>query len=343
MKRILYINYMLQYGHINFDLIQINALRQQGYDVRIVAHAKVAERMKLQGDMYALILPDWLGLDSQNGIVNRLMYILTLLYIRFRISKKEYDHIFVSNIDEVSLGLVPIGQNMRIFAHALNDSLKNKVKSFFVKRIAQKNMFVVFNEHMKIPFLEAGITNLGVTSHGCMPPFKYDDSVSVLEGIGDNQKIIFHPSHRPNLKFVEELLGDDDVQARLEALDAIILLRDRSGKHKSKGRIKILADYLQAEVYQDLFLKADIILMAYPDDFLYKVSGVSYECFANKKKMLVLNNPSFFYCKDFFNYDPLFCSVSDLKDKITMLLAHPEYANVADPISLAPDYSSIIQ
>lgn len=341
-KRILYINYMLQYGHINFDLIHINALKNQGHDVKVIAHETVAQRMSLSKETFLFTIPDMFDLNTQSGILNRIMYVLTLIFIRIRICAKNYDHIIISNVEEVSLCVMPPAENMIIFAHALNASLKSKAKLLFIRTLARKNKFVVFNEHMKIPFTEAGITNVGVISHGCMPPFSYDISTPVPFGIEQGQKIIFHPSDRPNPRFVNELLNEDSIHKLLDETDSIMIIRDRSGSNKSKGRIKIISDYLPKEVYQNVFLKADIILLAYPEDFLYKVSGVSYESLANRKRMLILNNPSFFYCKDYFNYDPLFNSVAELKNKIAMLFTNLECSCTADSSVISPDYSSIL-
>lgn len=340
MKKILYINYMLQYGHINFDLIHINALLSQGYDVKVIAHARVAQRMNLPEGVLLLALPDWLDLDTGNGILNRVMYLVTLLFIRMHVKVKAYDQVIISNVDEVSLALLSPCRDMLVYCHNPYSCLQSRVKAYFLKQLAQHNRLMVFNESMKTPFLQVGITQVGIISHGCMPSFRYHETTSIDRYVKEGQRVVFHPSHRPNQRFLCELLADERLQKQLEESNTVFLMRDRSGRYQSKGRIRILADYLTAEEYQNLFLKADVILLAYPDDFRYKVSGVSYECFANQKNLLILESPSFSYCKDFYNYDPIFKTTHELSEKLNMLYQHPEYRCTAKAGDLAPDFNS---
>lgn len=341
MKKILYINYMRQMGHVNFDLIHINALLRKGYDVKVVAHACMTERMSLPGAVVQ-ILPKWLDVDSQNGILNRIMYLFTLLYIRLRVRVGEYDHVIVSNLEEISLCMIPLCQDKLIFSHGPNDSFQSKFKTFFMRRIGRKNTFVVFNKHMMKPFLDAGINNVDVISHGCMPAYSYHDKTSIAEYVSDAKRVVFHPSNCPNQRFLQQLLTDTEIQQILEEQDAVILMRDKSGRNNSKGRVKIISEYLSDEMYQNLLLRSDIVLLAYPDDFLYRVSGVSYECLANRKKMLILDNPSFYYCRDFYTYDPMFCDISELSAKIRTLLSQADDTNAMKVESVSPDYSSLL-
>ena len=101
MKKVIYINYIKQYGHINFDKIHINALVSQGYDVKIIMHKDIANKLPYSKEIYALVLPTWMGYSSKNGIINRLVYIATLLIIKFKISFKSYNYCIISNLDEI--------------------------------------------------------------------------------------------------------------------------------------------------------------------------------------------------------------------------------------------------
>lgn len=334
---------MLQYGHINFDLIHINALRSQGFDVKVVVFACIAQKISLPKDILLFTIPDWLDCNTSNGIINRIMYILSLLYIRMHVCAKDYDRVVVSNIDEISLFIVPPSDRMLLFTHSPHDIFRSRVKSYFTRRLARNNTFLVFNDNMKVPFHNAGIDNVKVISHGCMPPYKYDKATSIENYIKDGQRLLFHPSHRPNQRFVAEILSDNCLQKVLEDADAVLIIRDKSGLFNSKGRIRIISDYLFNETYQNIFLRAEVIILAYPDDFLYKVSGVSYECLANKKRMLILDNPSFFYCREFFDYDPMFSTVGGFIEKLKELLDHQEYRCIAGVDALIPNYPAIFE
>lgn len=341
-KKILYINYMLQYGHINFDLIHINALKKSGYDVKVIVHANIADLMHLTDRELLLTIPKWLEVDSNNGSVNRIMYLLILLYIRLKVDFSLYDKVIVSNIEELSLGLLCPTSGMAIICHGMADSFKSRMKRHFIKKLSHNNEFIVFNENMAIPFHEAGIGNVKIISHGCLPPFRASVSDVMPAFVPACKHLIFHPSNRPNHQFVKELIDDESVQTFLAQKDAYILIRDRSRRFQSKGRIIIISDYLSSSEYQTTLQQSDIILLAYPDNFLYKVSGVSYECFSNKKRLLILSNPSFNYCRRFFNYDPFFFDINDMKEKVNTLFSNPDLACTVSRDVLEPDYSCII-
>ena len=101
--------------------------------------------------------------------------------------------------------------------------------------------------------------------------------------------------------------------------------------------------YLKENDYQGLFKRANIILLAYPNSFKYQVSGVSYECVANNKKMLVLKNPSLSYCIYFYNYDIFFENANDVIRHIIKMKNHSkDYKCTASPKDLSPNYSIIL-
>ena len=69
--------------------------------------------------------------------------------------------------------------------------------------------------------------------------------------------------------------NDNAFQSFLEETDTFLLL---NGKGEDKGRIRFVHRRLNDNEYRSLFMRSDIILMAYPETFIYSVSGVSFEC-----------------------------------------------------------------
>ena len=120
------------------------------------------------------------------------------------------------------------------------------------------------------------------------------------------------------------------------------MLRDLVAHNNISGNIIYLNQYLSQAQYHYLFQKSDIILLAYQDNFCCRVSGVSFECVANRKKALIKDNPSLSYCRDFYNYDPFFNTIQTLQERIEYLLNHPKACCTARPESLMPDYTQII-
>ena len=81
--------------------------------------------------------------------------------------------------------------------------------------------------------------------------------------------------------------------------DIVLVLKNKPIGVPDIQNIVYINRYLTKDEYQGLFLKSDIIVLAYPKEFEYRVSGVSFECVSNSKNILVLENPSLDYCRNF--------------------------------------------
>lgn len=344
MKKVIYVNYMKQFGHINFDKIHIQALVEQGFDVNIVMHHDIANKMNLRKELYALTLPAFLGYECKSGLINRLLYVIALIYIKLHINFSKYDYCIISNLDEISLSVVPLAKKMYMFCHGNCRDLENHIKLFFLKHLSKHHEFIVFSDEMQKPFKDKGFSNIYVMSHGCIPPFT--ESVMSNEYCNMLNKydfIAFHPSPKSDINFLNTIYTKEynDI---LNRNNILLLLRNSPFMDKGYSNIKFINSYLKANDYQGLFKRANIILLAYPNSFKYQVSGVSYECVANIKKMLVLKNPSFNYCKAFYNYNIFFKNANDAIHQIIEMKNQPKgYACIATPKDLTPNYSTIFK
>ena len=122
----------------------------------------------------------------------------------------------------------------------------------------------------------------------------------------------------------------------------LLILRGRKIIPDSHNIITI-SEKLSQELYQGIFLSSDIILLAYPETFKYQVSGISYECISNQKRMLIWYNQSLKYCQDFFNYDPMFLDTKELSTKIRILENEETYKCVVTGDNMTPDYKQILE
>lgn len=345
MKKILYIEYTLEVGHVNFNRIHIDALMSQGNDVRLILHQYTKDRLPFADSQYALVLPHFLR--RRNGwlepLRNRIIYLLALLYIRLKVNLNDYDQTILSSLDEVSLSILPLCRNMRLTSHGNGRGFENPIKRKLLKRLAKHNSFIVFNEEMRKPFLENGIEQVDVVSHGCIPPYQIHPNVTLPVDVDGYETVVFHPSPSPDPDFISTLTSDSDLLRMLEEENILLILRNYDEEKIVSRNIKTINQYLSTEEYQQMFLRSDMILIAYPDDFRYRVSGVSFECVANGKRLLAKQLPALNYCRTFYNYDPMFENVSQLRERIVELKRHPEKCCVANAESLTPDYSSVLK
>lgn len=344
MKRILYLNYMKQYGHLNFDQIHIDALLAEGNDVRLVMPEKMAKLMNRPCDMYEWIIPNWMSYYGKNGAVNRLFYILILLVLRIRTRFSKYDVCVVSNTDEISLGLVPFPIKEYLICHANCCSFANKLKRYFMNKLSASNDFIVFNERMKQVFVDNGINNVHIVSHGCMPSFDKATMTSIPQELAGHKHIVFHPSSKPERKLLAGIMGNKRLHKYLIDNDVVLVLRNKPDGIADIPNIVYINRYLTTDEYRGLFLKSDVILLAYPEEFAYSVSGVSFECVSNSKNVLVLENPSLDYCRKFYSYDPFFKDTDDFCDKLNSIISNPDDNRcIVEIDELRPNYNKVFQ
>lgn len=342
-KDILYVDYIHQVGHVNFDHIHIDALKSTHRNVRLVLHKELADQLPYSKDEYAAILPSWLYQRDNRPFFNRLLFILTLLFIRWKIRPQKYRCVIVSSCEEITLGLFPLCRNMHIICHGNAQSFGfSKLKTFFLRRLARHNRFIVFNSEMAQPFLENGIKNVDIISHGCIPPFQVSNATTTLPDLSAYQHIVFHPSASPDREFMQQLLKDADLQDFLKRENILLILRNHPEGKTEIGNIRFINHYLTQAQYQQLFLQADTILLAYPPQFRFQVSGVSFECVSNHKKVLIFHNPSLNYCRQFYNYDPIFHNIGQMCQLLKQLSEDSSLQCVATAEKLRPDYTQIL-
>lgn len=343
MKQVLFIDYTFQRGHINFNRIHIDAIKSAGYNVRLILHSDIADQMDYPNEDYVLKLPRCLNQRKNSPILNRVIYLIILFWIKIKvINFSRYSYVVVSSCDEPTMGVLPLCRNMYIMCHN-TASVYSKVKRFFLKKLAKHNTFLVFDEYMKKPFVENGIKSVKIISHGCVAPYEHCHDENLPTMIKGFSKLIFHPSSRVDSSFVDNLVVDDKLCEYLQKNDILLLIHGDKEEYKNlSDNIRFISGFLPLMVYQAIFMKADIILLAYPSTFQNQVSGVSFECIANQKNILVRDHPALTYCMEFYNYNPLFKNNEELLYKIKNLTSDPTtYCCVVSAKTLKPNYKKI--
>lgn len=342
-RRILFVDYTFQKGHVNFNRIHIDALRAAGHEVKIIIHKDLAGELGYSAEDYLFTLPHCLNQRPNSAIGNRIRYILALLYIRLRANIGKWDDVIVSCCDEVTLGLVPLGRRMHVVCHN-TATVCSRVKRFFLKRIARRGDFIVFDEYMRKPMLSHGINNVNVISHGCIEPWAEQAKTPLPVDIERYSSVIFHPSAKFEPEFLRSITENKQFGEFLKRENILLVIHNRNSEaFPSSHNIKFITSFLSWDEYRWLFQTSNIILLAYPKEFQYQVSGVSFECVANRKNIIVFRHPALEYCRNFYNYNPIVASVDELESRIAELRSNPGAHCTATREQLSPDYTKILE
>lgn len=325
--RILYIDQMTPYGHINFNQIYISGLLKAGAELSIVCSKEYVDKLDLPSAIVALVYPKFLSHVNKGGIRDRIIFFLRLIYIRFFLDLSAYDMLLFSSYEELSFYCGMIRQRSFLINHAnIQGFASNSIKRYFAKKISKKNVQIVFNDVMKRKLQEWSIENVIVCPHGFSKPYSLDKlektSIYRIARIPDDVKIdrvIFSPSfYSSDFDFINTILCSESFQTFLEDSNIVLLIKGVALNNIS-NRIYFIDNYLSSEDYKLLFMNSDFILLCYGSDFSYRVSGVLFECMINNKICLIKNSLELRGYSNYICYDPYFVDVEDLKRKIALL------------------------
>lgn len=350
MKKVLYTEYYFNPGHVNFNRLHIEALRRQNCEVQIICHRPMAEQLGYPKENFALILPCWLIHKDGFPIYNRLLFLLTLLYIKLRVPMRSFHKVILADFDEISLTMCPLCKGMYIICHGNGASFASRLKALCLKRLAKSNHFIVFHEGQAAPFREHDIQNVKIVSHGCVEPYVAPQKTADALPLDDYRFIVFHPSNNPDEDFIRQLTCDAQLNEYLERENILLILRKQPSDYKPTRHIKFIDGFLSQDIYRHYFLRANAIFMAYPPSFRFQVSGVSFECIANHKPLIVLHRTELEYCRQYYNYNPMVHNTKDFLELLQRLITDPSLGPIV-PLgekpqsgpAANPDYSEILQ
>ena len=341
-KKILFVDHVSGLGHGNFNRIYIDALLAQGFDVKLALSKSLAAHMEYDENLYAVKIPDFY--TTHSPLWRRVRFFLQLLYMKMVVNVKPYDLIFFSAYDELMFSLFHFSKPIYVVNHGNVGGLSNRLKRTCLQRISSRCTQVVFNQYMKDEFLRHGITNVRVISHGCMPPFVLDihvDLSSISSKLNDGTcKVLFFPSDSSaDIQFLQEILSNNTFLAYLQERNILLVVKS-SKVHCQHHNVVVIKTYLSQSVYRALFLRSDIILIAYPISFVFRVSGVLFECLGNKKSVLIKNIPALKIYEDYFEESPYFEDLDGFMKKLSLFIdGKCSFKGVVNIRKFQPDFS----
>lgn len=328
MKKVLYIDIESPVGHINLNKKYINCLLKNKCEISLVLKEGYMLNLSLSDDLLRLSIPHHLYRFSSGKIMARLSHLRILFFIKKKINIKEYDYIFFSTYEEISLYFSGIKGNLILLNHSNAADLDNSIKRFFIKKVSRKSIHIVFAQFIANQFKKYNILNTMVEPLGLSEPYKIEkfdqplnfDIIEDFERIIGHNHLIFVPSgSKFSDTFIHELIKHETFIKFIEN-NKILLVVKGNGLISFSKNILISEERISTHQYQYLFLKSSLILINYPESFRYRVSAILFECFSNNKKCLLSNIESFRAFENHFNYDPYFKNTDELIERIKNIL-----------------------
>lgn len=344
-KKILYIDPFYQTGHSDFNNGYIKALRETGATLHFVVVKGYEKHLNIAEDEVLYKIPAFLERTDFGGLGNRICHLIALFLIRLKIRFSDYDKVFFSNFDEISFYFSGI-KNAIVVPHINISESSNKVKSFFLNKVLQKNTCIAFNQSISDYLSQKGNYKIMEQPLGLPEPIRSKQKANfaakeqqLINDLSAYNKILFSPSAQSSdTEFIQKLIDDAAFLAMLKNENIAFVAK---GNFTSQNENIIMINYyLSTDLYQYLFLKSDCILLAYPESFQYRVSAVLFECFANNKRCLVPSTEVFKSYEKHFCYQPYFSNANDLIKRLDAFNIDKQfYKNTKD---LQPDFSDLL-
>lgn len=348
-KKVLYIDPLSPNGHINFNRIYIEALLTQFEVVDFAFKIGYEKKLPIPPKSKLYSIPDKYYSKSNNKILNRINFFKINKYIEKICDLNQYDIVIFSSYEEISLYMSFYKKTLILINHNNLSALNNPIKFFIFKKLAKKNINIVFENYMKVALNEKGIENTLVIHHGLPSPFSTnilnDSTLKSKFAFLDNYKfVIFAPSGSSSDKiFLSNLISNEMFLAYLKGNDILFIVKNKTLK-SNHDNICIIDNYLTDIQYQYLFLVSNIILILYPKAFEFRVSAVLFEAMCNNKVCILSDILALKNYTNYFSYNPFYRNIEELMKKISFIIELPDVDKInpyKDIFKLHPDFSKL--
>ncbi|WP_223550106.1 hypothetical protein [Aestuariivivens sp. NBU2969] len=321
-KRILYIDPISPYGHDNLNKRYISKFIEKGYIVDVILSKRLKEKLEKEIDVNFLwIIPD-IFVNAKSKYLFHFYQLLICFRIIYLNKLKYYDHVFFSSFDELVLGLFKVKSSFFLLNHSNFSKTTNFLKMFFLKKLEKKHTFIVLSENIRQAFYLSGFKNVKVDSIGLYKKHSLEISTNNLLLAGrlinfkNYKRVIFIPTGaKLGDNFITSLIKSKKFQDILIENNVLIIVKGSS--FTSCANIVNLNYQLNDTEYRTIFMLSDLIVLHYPKEFKYRVSGLLFECFSNNKACLLTRIDSFLDFGTFFNYNPYYSNENELVKKLT--------------------------
>lgn len=343
-NKILYIDFVSHHAHANFNKMQLRALMNNS-EVFCVFKQGYGSCLDLSPSNVVLEIPLPFYNFRANGLITRIYYWRILKYIKRYVDFSLYDKVIYSYYEEISFFFAGMPKGAFLFNHVNLAGLSSSIKKWFYKRVSESNTQLVFNERMKSFLNGIGIPSVIKVAHGIPPKFdKLENTFNneLNRDISSYDKVLFMPSATSaNQTFLKDLLSSEKFNEYLKTKNYLMIVK---GDYpcNDESNILLLKHFLSDECYKYLLLNSDIIILAYHEGFINRVSGVLFECIGNEKNVVMSKVDGLLAYKDIFYADPYFSDFESLIEKIDYYENHGTiYRTDIDRKTLEPKYETI--
>lgn len=296
--KILIIDYLSPRGHVKFDRIHINALAGDGVSIDIVGKSNQFLDFKDRENLSISNIPDCLFKNYPlKPLSERLLGILRLLWICLHFKIKDYDAIIFLSYDVLSLSFCRIKGNVFLINHNNVSQLCNSTKLFLTRRLPLNYKHIVLNKYMfkrlkgLLPHKDVIYVPHGIdltTSSVIKPSF-----------ISEEKLFLFCPVNRNyDSSLLGKLLNSEELNKFLKSHNIILYFKKNNVVKSDLSYIKAIDGFLSDGEYNYMLTHSVAVILPYGNDFIYRCSGIFFECVAHHVPVITTSIPDMIEYKE---------------------------------------------
>jgi hypothetical protein len=255
----------------------------------------------------------------KNIYLNIIAQILNAIIIGFKSIFIKYDRVILFTFDTITFPVLSIFLHKPgyLFHHNNTDHLQNKWKYKIFKLYKNKVNHIVFADFIKeyLIMKEVPENRIFTLPHPLVNSFFCEkDNVNIPKSKNkDEFKYYIGLGYANDKVLITKIVDYENKNQILKKNNIYLLLRSEIEVYETKNII-IIKGYLQKEVYDSYFEKADGILTLYSNHYKNRFSGVVMDAFCHAKQVIGPNIPIIRYfnqlypqnCKYFVTIAELF-------------------------------------
>lgn len=316
---ILVIDYLSYSGHKGFNRIHLSLLLEMGYKLTLVGKKGHFHEYEDNPNV-KVIYPS--QLNNVKPEDSHFKNIINLLEIRRQVTFSNYDIILFPTYDVASLFAFRTKLPTYIIDHntigMLNDTLLGRIRLFLTRTLPPNYYHICLNKSMegRLRYLDRKHRIYHIP-HGMCPPAKnLEKPLFIIE----NQRFIFCPVNRNyDMDFIQAIFESSKLKGYLESNNIVLFVKDVIPCNCQCKSIITIENDLSKPQYDYLIQNAMAVILPYGQRFIYRCSGIFFECISRKTPIIATDLVEFRQYKDISDLY-LFNNVTELLDCLSQCI-----------------------
>ena len=290
--RILAIDYITYKGHRTFNQIHIESLAKLGHNITLVAREMAITEIEESDNVNKITLPKWYEKQYPFYFLSeRIKGIIALRWIRRKVDIPKFDLVLFLAYDIMTITTCKLKNRVLLVNHNNIAQLDNRFKLRLTRKLPYNYVHIVLTKDALERLKQLVSHRAFYVPHGYL---EQDGRIKCPQCVREINRFIFIPVNRwIDSNLLNTVFSSRQVYDYLTGNGIRIILK--KGVFSIFGNpdsFVFLDSYIPDDEYRYLLKNAIGVVLPYNKDFIYRSSGIMFECVANKSTIIASDIPS---------------------------------------------------